>query len=586
MTDHSRLIQQVDAWSAADPDEVTRAELQRLLAAEEFAELEDRFVGTLEFGTAGLRGVVGAGPNRMNRAVVRRASAGLAAYLLATVPEATRRGVVVARDGRRMSKEFAEDTAAVLAAAGIPALVRPGFTPTPLCAFLVENLGASAGVMVTASHNPPEYNGYKVYWGNGAQIVPPHDVGIAAAIARVGPAREIPLADLVDARAHGLLRDIGPEMDQAYLEGVLAHRLHPGEGTDLTIVYTPMHGVGGPLALEALRRAGFATVHPVTEQLYPDPAFPTVRFPNPEEPGAMDHSRALAQRTRADLVLANDPDADRLAVHTREASGELRALTGNEVGVLLGHYLLTQGPRRERPLVMTTIVSSPQLGAMAHRLGALYDETLTGFKWIANRSMERAAKDGAELVFGYEEALGYTVGTLVRDKDGIGAALSMADLAGWARARGTTVAGYLEEIQREFGVYLSKQRSFTLPGASGAETIAAVMEAFRKDPPARVGSRAVEWAKDYKARIRIAQGRTEPLTLPASNVIAYGLEGAAQVTLRPSGTEPKIKYYFELPERLAPGEDVPTAHRRGEQHLAELERDFLALATARGQPQL
>ena len=493
MSDRSELIRRADAWSAADPDETTRAELQKLLTSEDFAELEDRFAGTLEFGTAGLRGVVGAGPNRMNRAVVRSATAGLAAYLLATVPDAARRGVVVARDGRRMSKEFAEDTAAVLAAAGIPALVRPGFTPTPLCAFLVERLGASAGVMVTASHNPPEYNGYKVYWGNGAQIIPPHDVGIAAAIARVGPAREIPLADLTDARAHGLVREIGPELEQAYLEGILAQRLHPGEGTDLTIVYTPMHGVGGPLALEALRRAGFTNVHPVPEQLQPDPAFPTVRFPNPEEPGAMDLSRALAERTRADLVLANDPDADRLAVLTREASGELRALTGNEVGVLLGHYLLTEGPRRERPLVMTTIVSSTQLGAIALRLGALYDETLTGFKWIANRSLERAAKDGAELVFGYEEALGYTVGTLVRDKDGIGAALAMADLAWWTRARGTTVAGYLEEIQREFGVYVSKQRSFTFPGASGAETIASVMEAFRKDPPARVGSRAVEW---------------------------------------------------------------------------------------------
>jgi len=586
MIDRSELIRQVDAWSAADPDETSRAELQQLLEAEDFTELADRFAGALEFGTAGLRGVVGGGPNRMNRAVVRRATAGLAAYLLATVPDATLRGVVVARDGRRMSKEFAEDTAAVLAAAGIPALVRPGFTPTPLCAFLVERLGASAGVMVTASHNPPQYNGYKVYWGNGAQIIPPHDVGIAGTIARVGPAREIPLADLADARAHGVVREIGPELDQAYLEGVLAHRLHAGEGTDLTIVYTPMHGVGGPLALEALRRAGFAAVHPVPEQLQPDPAFPTVRFPNPEEPGAMDLSRALAERTRADLVLANDPDADRLAVLTREASGELRALTGNELGVLLGHHLLTQGPRRDRPLVMTTIVSSTQLGAIAHRLGALYDETLTGFKWIANRSLERAAKDGAELVFAYEEALGYTVGTLVRDKDGIGASVAVADLAGWARARGTTLVGILEEIQREFGLHVSQQRSFTLPGASGAETIARVMEAFRRVPPSRVGSRTVDWVKDYQARTRTAQGRTEPLSLPPSNVIAYGLEGGAQVTLRPSGTEPKIKYYFELPERLAPDEDVPSARRRGEQRLAELERDFLALATARGQPQV
>ncbi len=582
--DRTALTREVDAWSAANPDEGTRAELQQLLAAGAFAELEDRFSGELEFGTAGLRGIVGAGPNRMNRAVVRRATAGLAAHLLATVPDVARRGVVVGRDGRRMSREFAEDAAAVLVAAGIPALVRDGFTPTPLCAFLVERLGAAAGVMVTASHNPPEYNGYKVYWGNGAQIVPPQDVGIARAIAQVGPAREIPLADLVAARAQGLVRSVGPDLDQAYLEGVLGLRLHPGEGTDLVIVYTPMHGVGGPLALEALRRAGFSRVHPVPEQLEPDPAFPTVRFPNPEEPGAMDLSRALAERTRADLVLANDPDADRLAVLTREPSGALRALTGNELGVLLGHYLLTQGPKHERPLVMSTIVSSTQLAAIASRLGALYDETLTGFKWIANRAMERAARDGAEFVFGYEEALGYTVGTLVRDKDGIGAGLVVADLAGWARSRGTTVVGVLEEIQREFGVYVSHQRSFTLPGASGAEVIAGVMDAFRRDPPDRVGPRTVEWVKDYKARTRTAHGHGEPLSLPASNVLAYGLVGGAQVTLRPSGTEPKIKYYFELPERLSPGEDVPSARVRGEERLAELERDFLELATARGQP--
>ena len=339
-----------------------------------------------------------------------------------------------------MSHGFAEDAAAVLAAAGIPALVRPGFTPTPLCAFLVERLGAAAGVMVTASHNPPEYNGYKVYWGNGAQIVPPHDVGIAEAIARVGPAQEIPLADLTDARAHGLVRDIGHELDQAYLEGVLAHRLHAGEGTDLTIVYTPMHGVGGPLALEALRRAGFASVHPVPEQLQPDPAFPTVRFPNPEEPGAMDLSRALAERTRADLVLANDPDADRLAVLTREASGELRALTGNEVGVLLGHYLLTQGPRRERPLVMTTIVSLDPAGVHrppagralrrdAHRL-QMDRQPRPGARCEGRRGARVRLRGGPRL-HGGDPGAGQG-----RHRRGAG----RADLAGWTRARKTTLA--------------------------------------------------------------------------------------------------------------------------------------------------
>ena len=584
--DRSALIEQVQAWRRADPDPATRTEVDQLLAGGRLEELEDRFHGALEFGTAGLRGLVGAGPNRMNRAVVRRATAGLGAYLLATVPEAARRGVVVARDGRRMSAEFAQDAAEVLAALGIPALVRPAFTPTPLAAFLVARLGASAGVMVTASHNPPEYNGYKVYWGNGAQIVPPHDVGIARTIAQVGAARDVPLLPETRARVSGLWRDIGPELDEAYLEGVLGLRLHAGEGLDLCMVYTPMHGVGGPLALEALRRAGFTRVHPVPEQLRPDPAFPTVRFPNPEEPGAMDLSRALGDRVGAELVLANDPDADRLAVLTRNDAGELQALTGNELGVLLGHYLLTEGPRRERPLVMTTIVSSVQLGAMAPRLGALYDETLTGFKWIANRALERAASDGAEFVFGYEEALGYTVGTLVRDKDGIGTAVVVADLAGWARARGTTVLGYLEEIQREFGVYTSAQKSFTLPGASGAETISRVMDAFRREPPERVGRRAVEIVKDYRQRTRTSHGRTEPLSLPSSNVIAYGLEGGAQVTLRPSGTEPKIKYYFELPERLQPTEGVEAARARGQAHLAQLEKDFLALAFERGQPQV
>jgi phosphomannomutase len=583
--DDSALIRGVEAWRDGDPDPATRAELEALLKERNLSELRERFETELQFGTAGLRGLVGAGPNRMNRAVVRRATAGLAAYLLSTVPDVTRRGVVVARDGRRMSLEFAEDTAAVLAAAGIPALVREGFTPTPLCAFLVHRLGASAGVMVTASHNPPAYNGYKVYWGNGAQIIPPHDEGIARAIAAIGPANSVPLRDAGSAREAGLRRAIGPELDQAYLEGVLGLRLHPGQGTDLCIVYTPMHGVGGPLLLEALHRAGFERVYPVPEQLEPDPAFPTVRFPNPEEPGAMDLATALADRTGADLVLANDPDADRLAVLSRDAGGRLRALTGNELGVVLGHYLLTTGRRRERPLVMSTIVSSSQLGAMAPRLGALYDETLTGFKWIANRALERAATDGADFMFGYEEALGYTVGTLVRDKDGIGAAVVVADLAGWARARGMTVIGYLETIQREFGVYVSRQKSFTLPGTSGAETISRIMDAFRRDPPSRVGVRAVETVKDYQARTRTTLGRSEPLALPASNVLTYGLEGGAQVTLRPSGTEPKIKYYFELPEHLAPGEDVEAARARGEKNLIQLERDFLALAAARGQPQ-
>jgi phosphomannomutase len=569
------LREQAEAWRRADPDPSTAAELADVLARGDAADLADRFAGALEFGTAGLRGVLGAGPNRMNRAVVRRTTAGLARYLKATVPDVTTRGVVVGRDGRRLSVEFAEDTAGVLAAEGIPAHVFPGVVPTPVTAFAALHLHAAAAVMVTASHNPPEYNGYKVYWGNGAQIIPPHDKGIAAAIDRVEPANEVRLLTPAEARAKGLWKDLPDALGEAYLKAILGLRVH-GRGSDtLSIVYTAMHGVGGVWAERAMKAAGFSRFHAVAEQHQPDGTFPTVRFPNPEEPGAMDLSLATAERVKADLVLANDPDADRLAVMARDASGTLRMLTGNEVGVLLGHYLLTQRKADARPYVVTTIVSSVQLGEMARGLGAAYDEVLTGFKWIANRALEREHAEGVQFLFGYEEALGYTVGTVTRDKDGVGAALVFADLAAWCESRGTTVLGYLEAIQRQFGLFVGTQRNFTLPGAEGAQAIKAIMEGFRQRPPARVGDFGVRVAKDYK------KGEAG---LPPSNVIAYELEGGGRVTLRPSGTEPKIKYYFELKETLGAGEPLEQARARAEQRLQRFIEAFLVLARERGQP--
>jgi phosphomannomutase len=310
-----------------------------------------------------------------------------------------------------------------------------------------------------------------------------------------------------------------------------------------------------------------------------------VRFPNPEEPGAMDLSTALAERTRADLVLANDPDADRLAVMARDGRGALRQLTGNETGVLLGHYLLTQRKGLpQKPLVVTTIVSSAQLSEIARGLGALYDETLTGFKWIANRALERERQDGATFVFGYEEALGYTVGTVVRDKDGIGAALVMADLAAWCRSRGTTVLGYLEEIQRRHGLFVADQRNFTFKGAEGAATISRIMDGFRASAPARVGELSVKSVLDYKSGERRTGGASSRLTLPSSNVIAYELEGGSRITLRPSGTEPKIKYYFELKEQMGASEGIEAARQRAESRLKALMDAFVALAKERGQP--
>jgi phosphomannomutase len=572
--DATGLKQKAEAWLRADPDAGTVEELRAVLARGDEADLADRFAGELEFGTAGLRGVLGAGPNRMNRAVVRRTTAGLARYLKATVPDVTSRGVVVGRDGRRMSAEFAEDTACVLAAEGIPALVFPALAPTPLTAFAVLRMKAAAGVMVTASHNPPEYNGYKVYWGNGAQIVPPHDKGIATAIARVEPANEVARLSPSEARARGLWRDVPEALGQAYLEALLGLRVH-GRGSDtLSLVYTAMHGVGGEWTERALRAAGFTRFHPVAEQHQPDGAFPTVRFPNPEEPGAMDLSLATAERVKAHLVLANDPDADRLAVMARDGAERLRMLTGNEVGVLLGHYVLVQG-KSERPYVVTTIVSSTQLGEIARSVGAAYDEVLTGFKWIANRALEREQAEGVRFVFGYEEALGYTVGTVARDKDGIGAAVVMADLAAWCESRGTTVLGYLEEIQRQHGLFVSAQRNFTFPGAEGSQVIRRIMDGLRRAAPERFGTYAVRATRDYQRGER----------LPPSNVLAYELEGGGRVTARPSGTEPKIKYYFELRETPGAGESLEAARARGESRLQQLIDAFLAHARERGQPE-
>lgn len=579
----SEMRRRAQAWSAADPDPETAREAAELAGQGSDADLLDRFGSSLSFGTAGLRGIVGAGTNRMNRAVVRRTTAGVARYLKAKVPDAGRRGVVVARDARRMSSEFAEDAAAVFAAEGIPAIYFEQPVPTPVAAFATLRLGAAGGVVITASHNPPAYNGYKLYWGNGAQIIPPHDQAIAAAIEGVEAADRVRLLDRDTALGKNLWRPVPDDVREAYLAGVAASRRHPEARLQPKIAYTALHGVGGRWAERAMARAGLGPIEPVLEQHAPDARFPTVVFPNPEEPGATDLLRAVGERIGADIALANDPDADRLAVLVRDAAGKLVQLTGNEVGVLLGYYLLTEGAHlaNGQPLVLSTIVSSPQLGHIAQELGARYEETLTGFKWISNRAIE-LEKQGARFIFGYEEALGYTVGDRVRDKDGIGAAVAFADLAAWCLARGSTPASYLEDIQRRFGLFVSVQRSFTFEGVEGPAAISAVMDAFRRGPPARIGELTVERVKDYGTGVSTAGGHSEAIQLPSSNVIAYELAGGSRVMLRPSGTEPKIKYYFDLKESLKPGEPLSAARQRAAEKLRRLEESFIALARDRG----
>jgi len=526
------LLDRARAWLADDPDAETRTELERVLAGVEggdevaAADLADRFDGTLEFGTAGLRGALGAGPNRMNRVVVTRAAAGLAAYLR---DEGARPGssVVIGYDARFGSDVFARDTAEVMSGAGFTPLVMPRPLPTPLLAFAIRELACVAGVMVTASHNPPEDNGYKVYLGDGSQIVPPADSGIAERIAAVGALADVPRGDAG--------RVLGDEIVDRYLDTVA--ELAADGPRDLRTVYTPLHGVGGTSVLQVLETAGFDAPSVVEEQEQPDPRFPTVAFPNPEEAGAMDLAMALAERTGADLVVANDPDADRCAAAVPGPHG-WRMLRGDEVGALLGHHLLASG---KQGTYACSIVSSSLLGKLAAAHGQPYAETLTGFKWIARAE---------GLVFGYEEALGYCVDPEhVKDKDGVSALLLLCEVAANAKAAGRTLVDVLDDLAREHGLHATDQLSVRVTDLS---EIARAMDTLRRTPPTELGGLAVEQVDD------LAEGDGG---LPPTDGLRYHLADGARVIVRPSGTEPKLKCYLEVVVPVGPEDDGVEAAR-------------------------
>jgi phosphomannomutase len=508
-------------WLAEDPDADTRAELSSLLESRDAEGLADRFGARLQFGTAGLRGALGAGPNRMNRAVVIRAAAGLAGYLLETGGTS----VVIGYDARHKSDVFAWDTAAVMAGLGITASVLPRPLPTPVLAFAIRHLGVSAGVMVTASHNPPQDNGYKVYLGDGGQIVPPADADISRHIDAVGA-----LAAVARSDAWHLLDDA---VLDAYLDGITSMPLLAAlPHRDVRIAYTPLHGVGRDVVLAAFARAGFTSLSVVAEQGAPDPDFPTVAFPNPEEPGAIDLALALARSTSADLVLANDPDADRCAVAIPDTAvdGGWRMLRGDEVGVLLADFLLSQGVSGR---YATTIVSSSLLSQMADAHAMPYTETLTGFKWIVHA--------GSDLVYGYEEALGYCVAPyLTRDKDGISAALIVALLAASLRASGSSLVSRLDELALSYGLHVTDQVSMRV---SDLALIGVAVDRLRAAPPSALGGLPVTGVDDLSLG---SDG------LPPTDGLRYWLvgntpgSGTARVVVRPSGTEPKLKCYLEF----------------------------------------
>ncbi len=580
------LLERALSWIANDPDPDTKAELQALVdrageggdaGAKGLREITERMAGPLRFGTAGLRGMLGAGEHRMNRAVIIRTTAGLARYIRSVNKDACSQGVVIGFDGRRLSKRFSRDAAAVLTGEGIKAYLFPELVPTPLTAFAINDLGAAAGIMITASHNPPEYNGYKVYWSNGALITPPHDSGIAVAIDTVEPATQVTRLDLDEARAFGLLQDVSKELIERYLKAVTALSVD-GRGRELIrIVYTAMHGVGDWFTREALDRFGFKTVWSVPEQREPDGEFPTVQFPNPEEEGALDLSLSLAATKGANLVIANDPDADRLAVAVPSGCGStFRQLTGNEIGVLIGEYLLRKvAPDDEQRLVVTTVVSSPLLGQIAKKFGVMYAEVLTGFKWIVTTAMGFEDREGARFIFGYEEALGYTVGDVTRDKDGVSGAAVFAELTAVAAAEGRSIEDELERLARSYGLFLSDQRSLVRKGPQGAAEIASMMDQLRKKPPRAIGGDGVIAVRDFQAGLEHRDGRSRPIDLPKSNVMAFDLESGARVIARPSGTEPKLKFYFDLREEVSPREAFDTTQARARARLDALVSAFL-----------
>ena len=550
------LLEIAQAWMASDSDERTREEVKEIIERHDFAELLEYFGTELAFGTAGMRGAMGPGPNRMNRLMVKRVTGGLGRYLEAQVRDAQQRGVVVGFDGRHGSAAYASETIGVLKAQGFRVYCWDGVVPTPEVAHAVLFLNCAAGVMVTASHNPASDNGYKVYWNNGAQIIPPHDAGISSQIS-AGPLVE-PVEDPAT--------KVPEAVRENYLESVLKLRISPVLGA--RIVYTAMHGVGCERLVELFSLAGHSDLHVVSEQAEPNPDFPTVRFPNPEEDGALDLSIALATACDADLILANDPDADRLAVCVPTASG-WRPLTGDQIGVLLAFELLCLESEGSA-MVATSVVSSSMLSKMAAEYNVECATTLTGFKWIANKAISFEQK-GGNFLLGYEEALGYCIGSVVRDKDGLSAALVFADFASRCKAEGTTVLGSLMHLYRRFGYHYTHQHSIVLPGRDGRETIDRALASLRQSVPMKLGEVKVAAAVDLLDITQAAEAGLE-----ISNVIILKLVDGSRVIVRPSGTEPKLKLYFEVVRSIGDDATLEQLESQAETEVRRLKRVTLA----------
>ncbi len=554
-------------WLDSDAfDEQTKKELEAI--GDNEGEIKERFYKDLEFGTGGLRGIIGAGTNRMNKYTVGRATQGLANYILKNNPDGAKMGVAIAYDSRNMSPEFAENSALVLNANGIRAYVFDELRPTPELSFAVRTLGCTAGIVVTASHNPPEYNGYKVYWADGAQVVPPRDKGIIDEVNSITDFSLIKTMDRHEAEKKGLFNIIGKEIDDKFVAGIKEQMIRPEEikkAEDMVIVYTPLHGTGNKPVRRVLNEIGFKNVYVVPEQELPDKNFSTVGYPNPEDPKAFTLAIELARKKNADIIIGTDPDADRIGVVIKDAEGNYNVMTGNMTGALLTEYVLKgrkeKGRLPENAAVIKTIVTTEMVREIAESYGVTLINVLTGFKYIGEKIKQFEENHSHTFVFGFEESYGCLSGTYARDKDAVGASMLVCEMAAYYRNRGKTLYDGLNEIYEKYGYFKEEVKSVTLKGIDGAQQIQRIMAYLRENTPIEFAGHRTIWKKDYKTGgfINIATGETTKSELPVSDVLYYNLEGGSWLCIRPSGTEPKIKFYMGVR-----GDSLKEAQRKAE----------------------
>lgn len=557
----------------ADPsiDEDTKAELRRI--AEDEKEIKERFYKELEFGTGGLRGIIGTGSNRMNFYTVGKATQGLANYIKKEGTQA--KGVAIAYDSRHMSPEFARIAGLVLAANGIPAFVYPSLRPTPMLSFAVRRLGCTAGIVVTASHNSPEYNGYKVYWADGAQVVAPRDTDIIDEVNAVTAYGQILRMEQKEAEEKGLYHTIAKEIDRCFDEQVLSQRICPeiteDMGDNLTIIYTPIHGSGNEPVRRVLKKAKYKKVFVVPEQEEPDPDFTTVGYPNPEDPNVFTLAKKLSEEKNGDIIVGTDPDCDRVGAMVKNDKGEYVVLTGNMVGALLTEYILSQkaakGTLPGHGVVIKTIVSTELIQPICDYYGVKKIEVLTGFKFIGEKIKEFEENGAYEYLFGFEESYGYLAGTYARDKDAVVATLLLCEMAAYYKKNGMTLYDGVLKLYEKYGYYLDGVKAITLKGLDGVERIQKIMASLRETTPKEFGGKSVVWARDYKSQIfrNLKTGEIEKSPLPISDVLYYTLEDGTWLCVRPSGTEPKLKFYIGVK-----GESLQDAKEK----LVELEKDL------------